>query len=526
MTRYNKFKILFILLTTYTGINITAQQARSYIDIWGGSGYSVLLNSIADTRVKGGVGFNIGAGYELNTNKLILKTGLEFMSLNSSMKINDFTTSQNWTWNPGVSDPVELTYNYSFYKYKDIQHLGYLNIPISAGIRFDKYYFLLGGKFGLNLYGNYKSKGYFSTTVTDEQLIDDMEEMPNHYIAEGTEVKSKGPLKFKSNISTTIEAGRYLDDLIYGTRRRRKAPRTSYRAGLFLDYGISDIQKNATTQNILGYPAEGPTDPLDVQAASIMSSNRADGKSIHSLILGAKFTVLFQVSKDKKPKPKPKPRPVTTPVQPKPKPPVVPAASPERLFVAHIIDADTKANLDAEFEMIETKTKKLVYKTVSDKNTGLVSKSLLSTAYHISVKRQGYIYAQDSINAIGKDTLLIALQSIKKNTKVILQNLFFDLNSATIQSRSENSLEELYQFLVNNPNVRIAIIGHTDNLGTKSYNLRLSENRAKAVYDVLIKKGIDTSRITFNGKGDSEPIRSNDTEEGRASNRRVEFTIL
>ncbi len=71
----------------------------------------------------------------------------------------------------------------------------------------------------------------------------------------------------------------------------------------------------------------------------------------------------------------------------------------------------------------------------------------------------------------------------------------------------------------------ITISGHTDNVGNKSYNLKLSENRAKSVANYLISKGIDASRIKSLGMGNSKPIQSNESEDGRKANRRVEFYI-
>ena len=78
----------------------------------------------------------------------------------------------------------------------------------------------------------------------------------------------------------------------------------------------------------------------------------------------------------------------------------------------------------------------------------------------------------------------------------------------------------------NNPEVSIEIGGHTDNKGSAAYNKTLSENRAKSVYDYLIDNGIDTDRLTYKGYGFEEPIADNQTEKGRAKNRRTEFKII
>ena len=107
-----------------------------------------------------------------------------------------------------------------------------------------------------------------------------------------------------------------------------------------------------------------------------------------------------------------------------------------------------------------------------------------------------------------------------------MRNLFFATNRATILPESEPELLNLYNLLVEYPEMRIRITGHTDNVGTDRFNQSLSEQRANSVRDDLIKRGIKADRIEAEGKGKTEPIATNDTEEGRAQNRRVEFTIL
>ena len=87
-------------------------------------------------------------------------------------------------------------------------------------------------------------------------------------------------------------------------------------------------------------------------------------------------------------------------------------------------------------------------------------------------------------------------------------------------------MEDLATFLTENEDVTIRITGHTDNIGSDESNQILSEGRANAVKRDLIKRGIDPERIETEGKGESDPVVDNDTEEGRALNRRVEFTII
>lgn len=116
-------------------------------------------------------------------------------------------------------------------------------------------------------------------------------------------------------------------------------------------------------------------------------------------------------------------------------------------------------------------------------------------------------------------------KSLEKGKEFILSNIYFDTDKYELKPASYTELNKLVEILKANPQFAIAIHGHTDNVGNKSYNLRLSENRAKAVANYLISKGIAESRIITAGYGNSQPIATNDTEEGRKKNRRVSFTI-
>jgi len=109
-----------------------------------------------------------------------------------------------------------------------------------------------------------------------------------------------------------------------------------------------------------------------------------------------------------------------------------------------------------------------------------------------------------------------------KTNKIILN---FGFNKADIPG-SNPSIDELVKYLNENPNSRISIVGHTDNVGEKGYNWTLSKKRAKVVYDYLICKGISSDRVEYLGKGDQMPIANNETKEGRAQNRRAEYKVL
>ena len=142
---------------------------------------------------------------------------------------------------------------------------------------------------------------------------------------------------------------------------------------------------------------------------------------------------------------------------------------------------------------------------------------------------------KDSIEALyGADSMVVRssmkentlLDSLQVGSTVILHNIFFDYDKATLLQQSYNELHMLIGMLKANPKMKIEVRGHTDGRGSDDYNRRLSENRAKAVVDYLVSKGIDPRRLQYKGFGKSMPIATNATEEGRARNRRVEFKII
>ncbi|MBR1627184.1 MAG: OmpA family protein [Bacteroidales bacterium] len=108
---------------------------------------------------------------------------------------------------------------------------------------------------------------------------------------------------------------------------------------------------------------------------------------------------------------------------------------------------------------------------------------------------------------------------------IVLENIFFDFDKSVLLPQSYVALLKLKNLLNEHPNMKILLAGHTDNKGKDKYNEKLSESRAKAVYDYLVERGIDKKRVKYAGFGAKHPIADNKTEEGRAKNRRVEFTI-
>ena len=144
--------------------------------------------------------------------------------------------------------------------------------------------------------------------------------------------------------------------------------------------------------------------------------------------------------------------------------------------------------------------------------------------YTVCVTAEGYRDTCLSVTDIA-EVQVIRLKPIQVK-KFVLHNLFFATDKTDILPSSDAALQELYSLLNDNPDIRIRIIGHTDDIGRDDYNLRLSKGRSESVKREMVKRGIDANRIQTDGRGEQDPIVPNDSDEHRQMNRRVEIEIL
>ena len=586
MNKSIAYTILLYVGLFLGGIPVAA-QSRHYIDVWAGGGYDALLHGMEHTRVPGGGGFNAGVGYELNANMFLLQTGAEFQYFGSKTRLEGYSEDYTLRYDDGRAQ-TDMLYQYNFLEYTERHRAGYVNIPLLLGVKFDRYYALVGTRVGLNLLGSFASDAQIHLSPYDPAAIEDFGRKYPPF-----DVAREGGLDLGLNVTASAEFGVTLDEWLPRNMTRlnnqRRTP-VSYRAGVFVDYGLTNLNKAGTASRLVQPQTDESglvADPLVLDYAHLPASTLAEGHPLHNLYAGVKLTVQFDLTKKRRKPSRPAAEPMpfyahvtdaatqadlagvdvtarlgsrtvfkqatdaagmvmqpelrrgryTLSVQqegyqnfrktvPHYRADTVEIAlQPVPDFLVRVYDAKSGTNLAADVELTRPSDNSSVFKGMTDAASGLLECDVRAGRYQIYVDAKGYIYQQSIVELAASDTLEFALQPIEKDVKVVLHNLFFALNSAEILPESTPALEDLHLFLQQNETVKIHIVGHTDNTGTMEYNMQLSEARAKAVYDAIVARGIAADRLTYEGRGPNEPVATNDTEEGRAANRRVEFVI-
>ncbi len=582
-----------------------------YLTMWGGAGYSGLVGNystaslgnntrFAETfqqRFIGGGGGLLGVGYELHHNRFLFSVGPE---------LRFFSSRNNIAYTADVirDDYATITQHYLFDDYSETQAVGQVMVPIMFGGNFERYYFLAGAKVGYTFMGDYTQHGGLTTYVTEHLAIDDwMEQTAHNWKTADIDEHplytggNKGKNKWGLDIALSAEFGVNLNEFFsdeWNKRNEESAHPWRMRVGAFIDYGMPILSSSDKQEG--NHFADVPVinelgnehNPGMLTTRSLHQTDLAD-KSLSSLLVGVKFTALFQLNKIKQPNPRivfvatdinGQPlRSVASVViknedKPKQKPKVrslgkrntvtaryakadyymlaqaagyLPSNfAGDTIRLSHTVDLDTvyfrlipQPRLvcyvhDAETEQQIAGSISFASRTAEGHNrdvaTAVEQPAVVSLHYgdsfDVRISAAGYHGDSAAVTRL-TDTVHYYLRPIHRVRHVLLlKHMYFATDKTDILPISDSDLNILYNFLTENPKVRVLITGHTDSQGSESHNQVLSEGRANSVKEAMIDRGIDPSRLETNGKGESEPIDTNDTEEGRQNNRRVQITVL
>ncbi|HLG36249.1 MAG TPA: OmpA family protein, partial [Bacteroidia bacterium] len=201
------------------------------------------------------------------------------------------------------------------------------------------------------------------------------------------------------------------------------------------------------------------------------------------------------------------------------------------LFIkGELQDEDEKMPVPAKIELKNVRTNKSVnidVDTITGKYASVVN---FDDDYILTVKKKGYAFASEyfssnDTSALKPMTVNLDIKKIEVGTAYPLNDILFATNSSEINDTIKVVVNNFSDFLKENPKVKVAIYGHTDNVGGEQDNMMLSMSRAKTVYEYLISTGIEKERLSYRGFGMNNPVATNTTEAGRSRNRRTEFVI-
>lgn len=204
------------------------------------------------------------------------------------------------------------------------------------------------------------------------------------------------------------------------------------------------------------------------------------------------------------------------------------------VYKGKVLDCDNKSPLYSKIAVTDNTTGQLVGVFHTNTKTGeylIVLPAEVNYGIQVEVETPGYLFYSKNIDISNlknyeelKDT--ICIKNTKVGTKMVLRNVFFDVNLAHLRKESEVELNKLYEMLAQDLKMKIRIEGHTDSDASEEHNLKLSDARAHAVRDFLVQKGINSDRLQWKGYGESQPAAPNDTPENKQLNRRTEIEII
>jgi outer membrane protein OmpA-like peptidoglycan-associated protein/Tol biopolymer transport system component len=197
-----------------------------------------------------------------------------------------------------------------------------------------------------------------------------------------------------------------------------------------------------------------------------------------------------------------------------------------------VIDADSFDPVGADIEISDNEKNEVIAVVKSNSSSGKYLVSLpAGKNYGIAVKKKGYLFYSENYDipasaAYKQVYKTIPLQTFAVGNKIALKNVFYDYGKATLRPESLTELNQIVKLMSVNTDVRIEIASHTDSQGSAERNMMLSKARSQSVADYLFAAGISKDQLVVRGYGETKPIASNDSEEGRQLNRRTEITIL
>lgn len=571
-----------ILMTILIASCLVAHTQTPHEFLFGGG---LGMSTLKYDGSKAGFGGNLNIDYAYNFNKnWALFTGLELDFLSAKAKNSNFNTTELIhvaAYAPFGDDRFD--YNADISGFSEKQNAMYLSIPIMAryhraviasGAKHSGSFYAMGGlKLGIPMSSKFdQSIDQYTTTGYSYLTAQMHENEPENGFSTYANQSQKTDLDLKFNIALALEAGYEWNLSQY---------RRIY-TGIYFDYGLNNIA-SADNSPVISYNSLNPSKPLlnsitassskvkatavgvmvryslnpDPQKAAMRQAQRAQNKANKEQEREAKANqkaeaaAAAQLAEQQRLAAAEKARQDSINEAAR----LAEAQRQAELARAKAVqDSIDKANtvtvkgvvkdqkndqaIAASIEITNNSTGETVQTVQTNPQTGEYTFDLKKGSdYGVAVKKDGYLFGSQNIDLTKESPenaaetqksirLNMQLEKVEKGAKMALENTFYEPNKTNLSKESETELENIVKLLNENPDIRLEVSGHTDNKGSAASNKKVSEARAKSVVDHLVKKGIDPKRLTVVGYGFDQPIADNNTEEGRAKNRRTEIKVI
>jgi outer membrane protein OmpA-like peptidoglycan-associated protein len=551
----------FFVLTGVAMLSGASAQTGGEFFLTGSGGLSTLRYSIPAASFRYGYGGSLGAGYSFFFHpQWEASLGIEVGWTGARLKLPLLEDAYRAT--DGDVPPKDFEFQYAMHGYYERQNISLLEIPLTLRYHFGKHpkftwYAGAGIRAGIPLTAAYtagserlEAQGGYADYSDPNNVL-----WFKHPLDAGfgtfENVKGSGSYSAKTAWMATVEAG----------VRLPLRSRWRLSAGPFLDYGFSSVISGAKDEHPVYYTANSPFEPVRYAHRSLLTSSDGQGKAYAGTVipLMAGLRVRLSFGEDGRRNAGKTPPPLAAESIPKietaQKHELVQryepeheeeeqparresAAAPRAATKVHVqgtvTDELSKQPVEAQLFVIDNHTHHVIATVESRPDNGSYSFDLpRGSAYSVTANATSYLVSLGKVDLTdysipSTDTIRrnIAMLKIAAGASVTLHNIHFDFNQTTPNSVSIPELEQIAQWLKDNPQVKkVEFSGHTDNRGSAEVNRYISELRAKAVCDYLIGRGIAAERLSHAGYGLTRPVADNATIAGRAQNRRVELTI-
>jgi len=470
-------------------VRVYEQQIHE-VSAWGAFGLSTLNYDLSFGEKTPGLGFMGGIGYNFYFNHdWSVGLGLEYSALSAESKFDNFRDNYEI---PGAVNDKPLNLELISSEYKQSYNAAYLNIPITAQYQipvwFEHKFYVAGGvKLGIPLSGTYKSEGDFVATAferkSDGTNTGSAYDMTEKGFGNRTESGNDGDFDTKFNVILTIEPG----------MKWQLSDQLTLYTGVFLDYGLSNIRKNSSEpeMRMIQYDADGKgkfadysfNNALESQYTSENGNTNFFTDRINTISFGIKLKLGFGFGDSR---------------------------------FKRVKQGDDKVTADDIDEIVSRNTQMII----DNQNEGFGG-AAYNTQRIIDNQNKGF---GDLKDALEKNNAR-ERREIRDGSR--LETISeFESNKTTISPEMEQALQKNVTALKSNPNMKVRLVGHTDDVGSSYYNMDLGMKRAVAVMEWLKAQGINSSRISVDSKGNTAPIVPNVDDANRKVNRRVEFIIV